>query len=168
MATEYVFFKGKGSWVNPHKINQWGKYAMVLHPDQESLATFKAMQEEKGIKNSLSKDDDGWYFRLTRNSEITVRGKKVGLSPPEVFDGSRPLPDGGFAPLTVAVGNGSDVVVKAEVYNYTIPGSAGKKGWAMRWLSVRVDNLNPYQKSHFEDGAQVALEGMDKQTKLMF
>lgn len=146
MASEYIYLKGKGSWIRPHQLNEWGKWAMVLHPDNEGLEIIRNLQAE-GVKNEIKKDDDGWHVRLGRPGEITVKGVKRGMKPPMVWDGSRPLPDGqGFMPFPPdkLIGNGSDVVVKMEVYSHGVKGSPGKKAKAMRWESVRVDNLIPY------------------------
>lgn len=169
MSTEYIFLKGKGSWVNPTKINEWGKRTMVLHPDSESLDVVRALQSE-GVKNVIGKDDDGYYVRLARPANITIKGKITGMEPPTVFDGSKPLPGGGYAPLPsdVYIGNGSDVIVKMEVYTHNIPGQKGKKAKAMRWNSIRVDNLIEYKKTDFDDVQNLAAEGYEAQPKQLF
>jgi hypothetical protein len=96
------------------------------------------------------------------------------MKQPEVFDGSKPIKDDqgniiAYAPLTVPIGNGSDVVAKVEVYPYTPPASRdGKKEWAMRWYSVRVDNLIEFQKSSLDEGATNAVMGFENQPRQMF
>lgn len=167
MPTEIVYFKGKGSWVNVNKIDQYGKWSMMLHLDAPGIELFKKLQEEKGIKNELSKDEDGWFIRLGRKANITVRGKLVGQAPPMVFDGNKPLPDGGYAPLVEAIGNGSDVLAKVEVYSFKVPGTQGKTGWAMKWAAVRVDHLIPFNTNSFGQDMEGALE-MGAQPKQLF
>ena len=174
-GTEWYFLTGKGSWVSPHKINQWGKYSMKLYPNAESLALLLQLQKDKGIKNKIEQDDDGWWVRLNRPSELKLRtGKLVGMNPPEVFNGNMPIKDDAgkivaYAPLTEPIGNGSDVVAKVEVYPYTPPASRdGKKEWAMRWFSVRVDHLIPFNKPSFDEGGTNAVMGFETQGKQLF
>ena len=200
-GTEWYFLTGKGSWVSPHKINQWGKYSMKLYPNAESLALLLQLQKDKGIKNKIEQDDDGWWVRLNRPSELKLRtGKLVGMNPPEVNNrdsnildvgyagvvggdrllhgrlpyGNMPIKDDAgkivaYAPLTEPIGNGSDVVAKVEVYPYTPPASRdGKKEWAMRWFSVRVDHLIPFNKPSFDEGGTNAVMGFETQGKQLF
>lgn len=175
VGTEWYFLKGKGSWVTPHKVNQWGKWSMKLYPDPETLSLLLELQKEKGIKNKIEKDDDGWWVRLNRPAELKLRtGKTVGMKPPEVLDGNYPIKDDegnvvGYRPLVEPIGNGSDVIAKVEVYPYSSPMSRdGKKEWAMRWFSVRVDTLIPFKKDSFDDGATNAIAGFENQTRQLF
>lgn len=168
MATEYVFLTGKGSWIRPEVINEWGKWAMVLHPDTASLEIIRELQSE-GVKNVIGKDDDGYFVRISRPAEYRTKGQLKGLSPPLMFDGTKPLPGGGYAPLVgQMIGNGSDVVVKMEVYTHGIPGQPGKKAKAMRWHSCRIDTLVPFQRKDFDETMGNAVEGFDKQPKQIF
>lgn len=172
MATDYIFLKGKASWVNAHKVNEWGKWSVMLHPDTESLNIIRDLQSE-GVKNVIKKDDDGYFVRLARPHEIKVKGKIIGQVAPEVFDGSKPLKDDegnviGYYPLKEYVGNGSDVVVKMSVYQHNIPGQPGKKAKAMRWESIRVDTLIPYTKKSFDETSADMVDGLEKQSKQLF
>jgi hypothetical protein len=121
---------------------------MVLYPDAASLEKLRELQGE-GVKNEIKKDDDGWHVRLGRPAEIRLRnGTTKALTEPLVWDGSRPLPDGsGFMPWDKSkmIGDSSDVAVKVEVYEHRIPNQPGKKAKAMRWESLRVDNLVPVE-----------------------
>lgn len=156
MATEFVFLQGKGSWIRPQVVNQWGKYSMVLHPNAESLEKIRDLQAE-GVKNVIGKDDDGYFVRLSRPSEIKIDGKIKGLVPPEVFG-----PDGN--PLRdVLIGNGSDVTVKMEVYLHKVPAS-DKKAKAMRWLAIKVNELIPFTpEKDFNKDETRAVKNFDKQ-----
>jgi len=170
--TEYIFLQGKGSWIRPHQVNPWGKWSMVLYPDAKSLEKLRELQAE-GVKNSISKDDDGWYVRLSRPTELKVNGKLIGLRPPEVFDATKPLPDGGYMPLKdTPIGNGSDVTVKMEVYQHRVPsGPDGKPKYAkaMRWNSLLVENLVPFQsRKEFTEDELKAVRGFEEQPKQLF
>lgn len=164
MATEFMYLRGKASWVRNQTLNEWGKWSMCLHPDEESLNKIYELKKE-GLKNDVKKDDDGYYVYLSRLPTIRAKNRDIALKAPEIFDGTRPMPDGqGYAPLTALVGNGSDVVVKMEVYGFT---HTGRKGKAMRWASMRVDNLVPYipAKDLFPEQkeAQAGLETVPRQ-----
>jgi hypothetical protein len=169
---EYVYLKGKASWVQAHKINEFGKWSLMLHPDRESLDILRDLQAD-GVKNVIKKDDDGYFVRLARPNEIKVKGKIIGMVAPEVFDGTKPLKDDdgniiGYYPFKEYVGNGSDVVVKMQVYQHGIPGQPGKKAKAIRWESLRVDNLIPYTKASFDERSADMVDGLEKQTKQLF
>jgi hypothetical protein len=171
--TDYIYLKGKASWVQAHKVNEYGKWSMMLHPDTDSLNIIRDLQAE-GVKNVIKKDDDGYFVRLARPHEIKVKGKIVGMVAPEIYDGNKPLKDEntgeiiGFYPFKEYVGNGSDVIAKCEVYQHGIPGSPGKKAKAIRWLSLRVDNLIPYTKKSFDDASNESVAGFADQPKQLF
>ena len=167
--SEYIYLKGKASWVQAHKVNEYGKWQMMLHPDTESLNIIRDLQAE-GVKNVIKKDDDGYFVRLARPHEIKVKGKIIGMVAPELYDGNRPLKDDagetvGFYPFKEFIGNGSDVIVKMEVYSHGVPGAPGKKAKAMRWESLRVDTLVPYTKDSFDEKSASMVDGFEKQEK---
>jgi hypothetical protein len=159
--SDVLFLKGKAKWVTTTKTNEWGKWTMVLYPNPESLELIRELQGQ-GVKNVIKKDEDGYYVRLSRNNEFKFNGKIKGNTPPVVFDGSRPLPDGGYAIVQGLVGNGSDVTVKMEVYSHRVPGSPGKMAKAMRWESVRVDTLVPYSKVDYDADTNKQLAGFEE------
>lgn len=150
MATEFVYLQGKCKWFRPHQLNDWGKWSHVIYPNAESLEKIRELQAE-GVKNVIKKDDDGYFVSVGRPADIkkkTPSGMKiVGMKPPEVIgtDGS-PL-------VGIAVGNGSDITTKCEVYSHSTPG--GGKAKAMRWLSTRIDNLIPFTPDKDFDDVQI-------------
>lgn len=155
-ATEYVYIKGKLSWVKTQVPDEWGKWKVTVHPTPESLEKIRELQGE-GIKNVLKKDDDGYKCTFSRPTQKMVKGKVIGLTPPEVLQAD------GKTPLTgVLVGNGSDGTVKLEVYQHGTPG--GGKAKAARLLSIKVDNLIPFEmKRDFDSKQQEAVKGLDEQ-----
>lgn len=155
-ATEYVFLTGKLSWVKTTVPDEWGKWKATIHPNNESLEKIRDLQAE-GIKNVLKKDEDGYCCTFSRPTQKMIKGKVVGLAPPEVLQAD------GKTPLTgVLVGNGSDGVIKLEVYPHGTPG--GGKAKAARLLSIKVDNLIPFEmKKDFSEGQLLAVEGLAEQ-----
>jgi hypothetical protein len=139
MAKEYVYLKGKGSWFQ-HFFNADSKFGdakwhITLHPDEESLAKFKSLN----LKNTIGKDDDGWYVRLSRPCrKVTRKGQELIWTAPVMFD-----KDGIPLDQSVRIGNGSDITVKCEVYQYSAP-SAKEKSNAIRLESARIDQLVPF------------------------
>lgn len=152
-GTEYVFIQGKLSWVKVQTPNEWGKWTVTVHPNNESLEKIRELQGE-GMKNVLKKDEDGYFTQFNRPTQKMMKGKVVGLVPPEVLQAD------GKTPLTgVLVGNGSDGVVKLEVYSHGTPG--GGKAKAARLLSIKIDNLIPFElKRDFTAGQQEAVAGL--------
>lgn len=164
--SEYFYLKGKGKWVRPHVPDPWGNYKMVLYPDAASLDLIRKLSKPLddgtlGIKNVISKDEDGEYITIKRPTEKNYGGQIKGFAPPEVVDANNlPLRE-------TNIGNGSDVTAKIVVYKHAIPGSktGGPKGRACRWEALRVDNLVPYEgKKDFTDEENQHLQGMAEQS----
>lgn len=173
--SDYIFLKGKVAWCRPGHINQWNKWSTVLYPDAESLEVIRDLQGQ-GLKNVLSKDEveGAWKINLGRPTTTRIRGREVSLTPPLVFDGSKPLPGGGFAPLppTVGIGNGSQAICKMEVYSHRIPGpvanTQGKKAKAMRWESILITDLVPFERKDFQPSELQRSEGLEEAMKPLF
>ncbi len=133
--TVHKYIQGKASWFKSQQTNQWNKYSVQIHPNDEGLVIIRDLQSE-GLKNQLKKDDDGYYTTFSRPAmKEFANGRIVTFQPPEVFD-----KDG--IPFYGQVGNGSDVTLKIEVYEHNTPG--GGKAKAARWVSAKIDNLVPY------------------------
>lgn len=160
-ATEYKFIKGKLSWVKTQTPNEWGKWTVTIHPEEKSLEIIRDLQGE-GVKNVLKKDEDGYFTTFSRPTQMMIKGKVIGLAPPELLipDGVDDLGKPRTKPLTgVLVGNGSDGVVKLEVYSHRTPG--GGKAKAARLLSIMIHNLIPFElKRDFSAGQQEAVDGL--------
>lgn len=161
MASEFIYVKGKGSWCRFVKPDLWDCWSCILHPDSESLETIRNLQAE-GLKNVVKKDDDGYYVKFRR--PIT---KKMGnivktFKPPEVIDkDGRPM-DG------LKIGNGSDLTLKLEIYQYSPPGSNGKSK-AARLESVRVDNLVEFNSdTDFNQEEAESVAGLKDQPAPLF
>jgi hypothetical protein len=156
LAKQYVYFKGKGSWFR-HLFqldDEFQKWHITLHFDGSSLEEFRNLH----LKTHLKKDDDGYYAKLSRPRKKIMRGKEQIFDPPQVFDvEGRPMFDSNH------IGNGSDITVKCELYQYSPPGSKVRAN-AIRLESVRIDNLVPYtpEKDYMPDQAKAAEGLMDQ------
>ena len=139
MATETHMFRGKVKWPKVYQLNKYGKWTLDLYPDADSLDKFKALK----VKNHLKKDEDGYYFSVSRPPQVSVRGKIFALTAPIVLDKNN-------IPTTVAIGNGSDVTVKVDYYSYRK--GTPDQGYAMRLNSLRIDNLVPYGDESRDEG----------------
>lgn len=156
--TDNVYIKGKLSWVKVNRPNDWGAWTVTVHPDQASLEIIRELQAQ-GLKNVLKKDDDGYNITFRRPTSKMIRGKVVGYAPPEVID-----KDGN--PLHgINIGNGSDGIVKLEVYQHGTPG--GGKAKAARLKTVKVVNLVPFEgERDYTDKQKEMVKGMDTQEML--
>ena len=152
--TEKIFVKGKLSWCKVNKPNDWNAWVVTIHPDQQSLETIRDLQAE-GLKNVLKKDDEGYYITFRRPTSRLLKGKVIGLTPPEAVDNEG-------KPITVGIGNGSDGIVKLEVYQHGTPG--GGKAKAARLEAVKVVNLIPYEPERdMDEAAKEKVEGLGQQ-----
>lgn len=171
---EFVFLKGKVKWFRALNPDDWGNWKTDFYPVPEALEKIRDMQTAQGgisgIKNTLKKDEDGYYITFRRPQSKMMKGKVVGFPPPVVMDGTAPpLADGTYPPLPqdTLVGNGSDATVKLEVYTHNTPG--GGKARACRWEGARIDNLIPYEgKKDFDEATQKQLDGLSEQPKPLF
>lgn len=158
--TEYVYFKGKAKWAKHTTPDKFGNWKITIYLDDEGYKKVLDLQKE-GLKNVLGKDEDGNFVTFRRAQQKMIRGKVVGFAPPEVLN-----PDG--TPLRdVLVGNGSDVTVKVEVYAYKPP--VGNPAKAARLMSIRVDNLVPFELSRdFDEDQAKQVGGLLEQPKPNF
>lgn len=157
---EYYYLSGRVDWYRPDVANKWNKWSHQLHPDAPSMEILRDLQAD-GLKNMIKKDDDGYYLNVSRPvNKQTATGKVIVFQPPETFD-----KDG--VPYKGAVGNGSDVTTKIEVYTYSPPGGAPSK--AMRWVSTRIDNLIPFNPDKdLNEWEKEAAEGLTDQPQKDF
>jgi hypothetical protein len=136
MPSVDVFLKGKLKWVQTKQPDQFGNWKATIYPDAESLEIIRTLQA-KGLKNVLGKDDEGYHITFRRPQNKKVRGELRGFTAPVVL-----LGDGSIC--NDLVGNGSDGYLKVEVYDYKPP--VGQMAKAARLVSLRIDNLVPYNK----------------------
>lgn len=143
MATKFEIIQGKVKWMKHEHPNQWDKYSHDIYLNADSLEKFKTWQKSEGnvqgIKNTLKKDDDGYYVSISRPKTIRRGGRDELMNPPFVFNSD------GTTPFHGLVGNGSDITTKVELYTFNVPMMEGKKARAVRWYSSKVDHLVPYE-----------------------
>lgn len=161
MAKEYVYLSGKGRWVKLFTPSQWNKYSLELNPDNPSLSIILDLKK-RGIRNTIKKDDEGYWISLSRPSEISVKGQKRAMEPPAVTDNSDPPNPWN---KDKAIGNGSDIVCKVHVREYTVP-LTGNKGLALRLEAVKVVTLAPYERDSWPNPKQI--DGLAEQTMKPF
>lgn len=153
MATKYLVLQGKTKWFRYDKPNEWDKWAHVLYPDPDSLKKIQELMvsdnEFQAIKNTLKKDDDGYYLTISRPIRIRRKGREEAMNPPYVFERD------GTTPFVGLVGNQSDITTKIEVYDYAVPGMKAR-GRAIRWFSSKIDNLVPYEGTRDNTKDQVS------------
>lgn len=164
MPTTNVYIKGKLSWVRPDRPDPWGNFKATIHPDSESLEKIRELCNQ-GLKNQIKKDEDGYFVTFRRPSQKLIKGKVQAFTPVEILNGmTEKLPDGSYPPLRdVAVGNGSDGIIKLQVYEHKTP--SGGKAKAARLESIRIDNLIPFKKEDFNPDEARQVKGLDEQPR---
>lgn len=162
MKTEYVYVQGKASWARLVKPEQWAdgsQWKITLHPTTESLEVIRDLQAQ-GLKNVIKKDDDGYFVTFRRPvSKARKNGGVIAYTQPEVIDKDGVPMDGSV------IGNGSDVVVKLEVYSHKTPTGGNAK--AARLHTVKVFDLVKYtpEKDDLPEQSK-ELEDIRKQEQL--
>lgn len=160
--TEEVYLKGKLSWIKhiiPEVYLDKSYWKVTIHPDAESLDKVRNLQAE-GIKNHVKKDDDGWYVTFKRPTERKFSGRVEGMAPPKVIDKDS-------KPIEVRIGNGSDGVLKLEVYQHKTPNGGYAK--AARFGALRIDNFLPFEaESDFSDVEKAELKTLREEPEQLF
>lgn len=131
MASEYIMLRGKCKFLNADVLDPWGKWSFLLYLDNESLKIFNSLKD-RGLKNELKKDDDGYYVRLSRQQQKFIRGKPVIYEPPKILEA-----DGQTPARERKVPDHSNVCVELEIYEHATPG--GGRAIASRWVSTIVE-----------------------------
>lgn len=125
---------GKVKFVHAVNLGKFGDWTITVYPDDKSLELLRELQAD-GLKNTMKKDDDGYYMQFKRPPQKLIRGQMVAYAAPKVVDRDGKPFDG------TTIGWGSDVTVRLEVYRYGgKPGSGIAKGVAARWDSLKVIN----------------------------
>lgn len=154
--TRKIKIQGKVKWVR-HKVpNKYGNWSHEMYPNPEGLELIRELQGQ-GLKNKLSKDEDGWHCAFSRPTQKTIKGKVQGFAPPIIVqaDGVTPLRD------DVLVGNGSDATTLLDVYEHRVPGTESKSV-AARWEAMKIDHLIPFiPERDFVETEKKQIQGLD-------
>jgi hypothetical protein len=152
-------------WTRTRGLNDWGKWSTTIYPDKQSLEIVRGLQAE-GLKNVLKKDDDGYFVSFSRPYEKEFKDKKTGIIRKMQFTPVQVIMKDG-TPFDELIGEGTDAVIKLEVYSHGTPG--GGKAKAARLMSIRIDNLVPYSRKDYDEDQEKAVKGLEKQpTQPMF
>lgn len=141
MATTYHQLRGKAEWakVYPGQIDRefespekGGNWSIVVEFDNDEFAKYKALGTKARPKgNKVS------FRRYERSSFSEQLGSPQVTLPEGVKEGK-------------LIGNGSDVTVGFEVYDYVYQGRPGK---GVRLTDVTVNTLVEYVKPEVANGA---------------
>jgi hypothetical protein len=141
MATETYYFRGKAKWAKVYRPDpEYDNYKINVYLDEASKKLF----QEAGTQLTPKSDEDGEFVTFRRDHSKMIKNELVTFGAPKVVDSE-------LHPLTETIGNGSEVVVKVQVYD-------GKKGKGHRLEAVQVVDLIVYEggeggrTSHTPDG----------------
>lgn len=154
-STPEVFF-GKGRWCKLFTPSQYDKFSLEFYPDDDSLSRLLELKK-RGIRNVISKTEDGYKVTLSRASQIKVEGKLRANTPPLVVDN-----EGKPWNPAVAIGNDSDLAVRVIVREYKLPMGQKGMGIALRLDGVKVLNLVEFDRNSFEAGHREAADHLEK------
>lgn len=144
MTNKIDFLKGKSGWSHILQPSKFGKWTIELCLENESLSKVLAWKKE-GIMNHITKDDDGYWVTISRPMKIKRKdGSDMPLLPPPVWNAD----DTPY--MGTQIGKGSDVEVKVELRDFTVP-ATGVKGKSMRLVGVRIHNLEEFHMEQFPD-----------------
>lgn len=137
--TKVYKFKGKSKWAMVHKVDEkYGNYKIDVYLDEPSLKLYN----ESGCQMKIKEDEDGSYVTFRRANSQLMGTELVVFGKPKVVNKEN-------EEINDLVGNGSEVVIKVEVFNT-------KNGVGHRLEGVCVLDLVPY-----EEKEEVKPEGLD-------
>lgn len=154
MATKTIYLKGKLKWAHTARPDKYNNWSTVLYPDEESLKVVWDLKNGKpAILNTIGKDEDGEFIKLSRPQNKTINGTVRPFAAPPVVDAN------GIPITQTLIGNGSDGTVKCAVYDYR-----KGEGKAIRLEAIRVDNLIPFvPQTDFNPEEQKLVQGLDSE-----
>lgn len=131
-------FAGKCKWAKVHKVDpKYQQYTIDVYLDEPSMALYK----QSGCQMKIKENEDGEFVTFRRAHQQLIKQDLVEFGKPTVIDREGKT-------ITENVGNGSDVVVKVEVYD-------SQKGKGHRLEAVCVLDLVP-----FGEKEEIAPEGL--------
>ena len=141
-----AYFKGVANWakVRPDdrdfKYDANGTYTVDLVVDEDVEKEIHAC----GLQLEPKQTEDGkTYYKFRRPHIVEFKDGPKELGPPKVVDkDNKPYPS------TTLVGNGSEVILKAEIYDTA-------KGKGHRLQVVKVLNLVEYEKPEVVAGSDI-------------
>lgn len=143
MATQYISFRGKAHYCKPYEAQidrgfedkdegTFANWNTGLILDDATLIAYKAL----GLNQVKIKEGNIVTFKRQEFKKDYKTGELEALGAPRVT-----IPDG--AVEGAAIGNGSDISVSIEVYDYQYKNRPGR---AARWNAVTVHELVEYAK----------------------
>lgn len=138
--TDYITIEGELAWVrcDTPETDPWDntKWRATVYPTPADLPKVMDLQS-KGVRNTLKKDDKGYYVSYSRPAFIKTKKGKIDLDKPKVYQAD------GKTELGAPVGNGSKGIIKLEVRSFKTP--QGGTGHAARLHSVLIKELVEYK-----------------------
>ena len=126
--TKNYYFKGKSRYAMVYKPDEkYDVYKIGLYMDDDSFNLF----EESGCQLKVNEDDEGRFVTFKRKTQ-ELRGSDLrDNGPPKVLD-----KDG--ESFSENIGNGSEVIVKVEMFDT-------RNGVSHRLAGIMVEEHIPYE-----------------------
>lgn len=157
--TKFVSFQGKSGFTFLDTPDTFftpeGKWSQQIYLNQESYDRLMELKNE-GLRNTIKKNDDGYYVTFSRPCQKAFMGKWKAFEPPMIED-----KDGKPLPRSTRIGHGSDITVTVEAY-YTRPRPTAEYNVNARLATVRVDHLIPFSREDYDIKQERAAKATDK------
>lgn len=137
--TDKVILEGTFKWTRtttPDPV--YDCWSTAFYPSPDSLIQVMDLQSQ-GVKNTIKKDEDGYFVSYRRPTKKQVKGK-----PDIVFEAPKVTLNGG--PIgDKLIGNGSKGKLILEVYQHSTP--TGGKAKAARLFGIDITELVEYKRN---------------------
>lgn len=126
-----MFLRGTAKYSKLGALDQWGKNSIRIYPDTESMNKVHKLISE-GVKNKITKDDDGYSVTFSRPAVIKTKTKgEVILEPVIVTDENDVIQEDKY------IEDGTEITLKLECYGGPSPSGFGSYK-AARLAQVKI------------------------------
>ncbi len=132
-GNDAVLLKGTAKFAKLTNLDQWGKWSCCIYPDQESMIKVHKLISE-GVKNKISKDDDGYKIVFSRPKFIKTKLKGEVEMDPVLVENDEGILTDKFIP------DGAEITMKLETYGGKSPTGFGNYK-AARLQAIRVHGV---------------------------
>ena len=150
--SEQFKISGKAYWAKVTKADENGKFTMDISTSPDVKTNLKSLGIK--VKNKDKEDAEFNEDPANKGKQRIIRGDYVSLTSkfaPKIFGR-----DGTTEITNTLIGNGSDVNVAAEVFEWVSP--SGKKGKSLGLRKIQIVNLIEY-KNKINEVSFDSLEG---------
>src|SRR5882672_6797440 len=129
-----VLIRGQAKYAKLGVPDQWGKNSIRIYPIQEDMPKIHKLISE-GIKNKLTKDEDGYSITFSRPEKLKTKTRgEILLEPVIITDDEDHIQEDKF------IADGDDITIRLHTY-----GGKSPSGYGL-YKAARLDQIKVHGK----------------------